>query len=549
LAADNRSRKELLAEIEQLRIRLEEAGEAIAAESLDRSIIEQAGEAIIVCDAEGRIIRASRQAQRLCAEEPLLKEFNDLFQLRITETDRMFSVLTPLNGECFESVEVQFNRSDGELFYLLLNATPLRGVKEHIVGCVVTLTDFTKQREPEADIHEAKEKADTATMVKGQFLANMSHELRTPMTGVLGMLDLALLGNLEEQEREFIRIAQTSARSLVRILNDILDMTRIEMGKLNLEKRPFSLRRCLANMVNILLPVAMGKGLDLQLKVDEDVPETMVGDQMRINQVLTNLAGNAVKFTGKGKVELRVSAGGTRAGGKREIIFTVTDTGIGIPDDMREHIFQSFTQADESYTRRYGGTGLGLAISRELVQRMGGTITLKSEVGNGSVFSCAIPLGEAKTGRGATIAQERRAAIDAVPRGREKSRARILVAEDDQVARQVIGLMLQRSGYELDFANCGRKAVDMWDKGGYDLILMDVQMPQMNGFEATAAIRKKERSRGGHIPIVAMTAHALKEDEERCLASGMDDYVSKPINFEKCLAVIGEVLGKGASET
>jgi signal transduction histidine kinase/ActR/RegA family two-component response regulator len=404
--------------------------------------------------------------------------------------------------------------------------------------------EVAERKRVEVELQLAKEAAEEATRTKSQFLANMSHELRTPMTGVLGMLDLTLAGNLEEEQREFIETAQISARALVRILNDILDLTRIEAGKFLIEEKQFSLRKCVEQTYNILLPVTKSKGLDLELTMADNVPETLIGDQTRINQVLTNLAGNAVKFTEKGKVEIRVTAGGHAPGGKREITFTVTDTGVGIPDDKKHLLFQVFSQVDESHSRSYGGTGLGLAISKEIVERMGGTISFTSEEGKGSTFSCTIPLREPEAERDAGFATGEMATAGDAPYTEVLTRPLILVVEDEQVTRQVLGLMLQRANYECAFAENGQKALEMWESGKYDLILMDVQMPRLNGFEATAAIRDKERTRGDHTPIVAMTAHALKEDEERCLAAGMDAYVSKPIDFKACLQLIGGTLNK-----
>ena len=399
----------------------------------------------------------------------------------------------------------------------------------------------------EATNHELRRQKDlgeAATRSKSQFLANMSHELRTPMTGVLGMLDLVLLGNLEAEQREFISAAHSSARSLVLILNDILDMTKIEMGKFSIVAKPFSVRKCVAGTFNILFPAAKSKGLDLNLTVSANVPETLVGDQVRLNQVLTNLASNAVKFTELGKVEIRVVAGGSAPGGKREVTFTVTDTGIGIPADKRDLLFQAFSQVDQSHSRSYGGTGLGLVISKEIVESMGGTINYTSEEGKGSTFTCTIPFVEGEEERNAGFAPGKTVTTDDASRAEETNKARLLVAEDDHTIRQVLGAMLQMSGYETDFAENGQLVVDMWENGKYDLILMDVQMPVMNGFEATAAIREKERTRGGHIPIVAMTAHALKKDEDKCLAAGMDAYISKPIDFARTLQVIREILKK-----
>ena len=420
----------------------------------------------------------------------------------------------------------------------------LNDITERKLGEEALLEANHQLKEQTVLAHEMAVKAEEANAAKSQFLANMSHELRTPMTGVLGMLDLVLLGNLEAEQREFIETAHTSARSLVRILNDILDLTKIEAGKLSLEAKPFSLRKCVERTFNILFPAAKSKGLDLDYTVADNVPVILVGDQTRINQVLTNLAANAIKFTEHGKVEISVAAGGSTPGGKREVIFTVTDTGIGIPDDKQGLLFRVFSQVDESHTRSYGGAGLGLAISKEIVNHMGGTISFTSIDGKGSTFSCTIPLGVAEAERGAVLTSGKMVPAGDAPRAEETIKARLLVAEDDQTIRQVLGTMLKISKYEADFAENGQIVVEMWENGKYDLILMDVQMPRMNGFEATIAIREKERICGGHIPIVAMTAHALKKDEERCLDAGMDAYISKPIDFKACLQLIGETLNK-----
>jgi signal transduction histidine kinase/ActR/RegA family two-component response regulator len=406
------------------------------------------------------------------------------------------------------------------------------------------LREVAERKRVEDELKRAKEVAETATRAKSLFLANMSHELRTPMTGVLGTLDLVLTGNLEAEQREFIELAQTSAHSLLRIINDILDLTKIEMGKLSLEENPFVLQKCLESTFNIFLPVAKSKGLDLRLAVPNDVPEMLVGDQTRLSQILTNLVGNAIKFTEKGEVALRVAAGGNTTKGKRDITFTVTDTGIGIADNKKDLLFRAFSQVDASHSRAYGGTGLGLAICKEIVERMGGTISFSSEAGKGSSFSCVIPFAVAEAAQRADFAGGKTAPAGDAPRVDGLTKARLLIAEDDSIIRQILGTMLQRSNYEIAFAEHGEKAVEMWESGEYDLILMDVQMPRLNGFEATAAIREKEGSRGGHIPIIAMTAHALKEDEERCLVAGMDAYISKPIDFEKTRQVIAETLKK-----
>ncbi len=420
--------------------------------------------------------------------------------------------------------------------------------------CLIALIDISERRRAEEALRQekeaaealrlAKEAAEATVRAKSQFLANMSHELRTPMTGVLGMLQLALEEDLPPVPREYLETTLTSARSLLRILNDILDMAKIEAGKLTIHELSFSLRGCITWAVDIITPEVRRKGLDFVVSVTEEIPDTVVGDQVRLRQILINLIGNAVKFTERGRVEVQVIARTTTADGKREFTFAVTDTGIGIPYDKKELLFRAFSQVDDSHTRIYGGTGLGLAISRELVELMGGTITFESNEGMGSTFSFTIPLGGGGLESNGQSAAENISPETTTP-GLDGIRIpRLLLVEDDPVTLKVLELMLTRSNYNLDFAEDGLKAVEMWEKGEYDLVLMDVQMSRLNGFEATSAIRERERERGGHTPIIAMTAHARKEDEERCLAAGMDAYISKPIDFKQCLQAIGDIIGR-----
>ena len=394
-----------------------------------------------------------------------------------------------------------------------------------------------------AALRVEKELAEASARAKSEFLVNMSHELRTPMTGILGMLQLTLEEeDLAPVSRDYLETIMCSARNLLRILNDILDMAKFEAGKLIIEKNPFHLHKCIAEAVDIITPEVRRKGLNIAISEAEEVPDTVVGDAMRVRQVLINLIGNAVKFTDAGKVEVQISAEGALSDGVRNFTIAVTDTGIGIPDDKKNLLFQAFSQVDASLNRSNGGAGLGLAISKEIVAHMGGTISFVSQEGFGSTFSFTIPLEEAKSERDvvspvSAISSE---ASTYVQEGEKIPR--LLLAEDDPVIRQFFGLILKRSNYNFDIAENGLKAVEMWEKGGYDLVLMDIQMPQLNGFEATSIIREKERQRGGHIPIIAMTAHAGQEDEERCLAAGMDAYISKPIDFKQSLQLIGAIL-------
>ena len=388
-----------------------------------------------------------------------------------------------------------------------------------------------------------KEAAEATALAKSQFLVNMSHELRTPMTGILGMLQLTLEDDLTPMQRDYLETTLSSARSLLRILNDILDMAKFEAGKLTIEDQPFSLKACINEAVDIMTPEVRRKGLDFTISVVKEVADIVVGDQVRLRQVLTNLIGNAVKFTAGGKVVVRVTVGGATSDGKREFTFTVTDTGIGIPDEKKALLFRAFSQVDPSLSRKYGGTGLGLAISKDIVELMGGTISFVSKKGVGSAFSFTIPLTEAIFEPEVLPTAEKTLPPEVASTVQEGERIpRILLAEDDPTIRQVLGLMLKRSNYNLDIAEDGQVAVELWEKEKYDLVLMDVQMPRLNGFEATQAIRDKEQARGGHTPIIAMTAHASQEDLESCLAAGMDAYISKPIDFIKSLQVIGDVI-------
>lgn len=466
-----------------------------------------------------------------------------------------------------QACELRMARGDGTAFWVHmaaradrdLSADPARDASGAATVRVVVSDISDRKRAEEAQLetndqlkeatalaHDLAAKSDEASRVKSQFLANMSHELRTPMTGILGMLDLVLLGTLDAEQRDFIRAARTSAISLLQIINDILDLRMIELGTFSIEAIPFSLRSCVETALAVLLPLAKQKGLALNLVVEDEVPEILYGDQTRMTQILTNLAGNAIKFTATGgKVEVKVSAGGSASDGNREFIFTVTDTGIGIPEAKRDLLFRSFSQVDGSHARSYGGTGLGLAISKEIVERMGGTIAFTSEEGKGSTFYFTIPLGTVES-ETVAIDTADKTTTPAYLNGYDgRKKPRMLIAEDEPVVKQILGRMLEAANYETDFAENGREAVEKWKKGSYDLVLMDVQMPLMDGLEATATIRMIEKDHGGHVPIVAMTAHALKEDQQRCVDAGMDAYVSKPIDFSKALEVIGKALREG----
>ena len=378
----------------------------------------------------------------------------------------------------------------------------------------------------EAELQNAREVAEAASRVKSEFLANMSHEIRTPMNGILGMAELAMSSRGEEQ-REYLSILRSSGESLLVILNDILDYSKIEAGKIKLDLIPFSLADLVSETLKPVVPLAHKKGLQVRWQVSPEAPLRIVGDPVRIRQVLLNLTGNAIKFTETGEVVVNISRGGE----PRTLFFSVRDTGIGIPPDKQGKLFQAFEQADSSTTRQYGGTGLGLAISAKLVRLMGGRIWLESAPGKGATFYFTIAYQPAEDD---SVSSALAALSNAASADREAAPARqgvrILVAEDNLVNQKVTAGLLRKMGHTVVLANNGVDAVSKWREQPFDLVLMDVQMPELDGFGATQEIRRQEKGGKDHTRIVAMTAHALAEDRERCLAAGMDDYVSKPIS-------------------
>jgi len=358
---------------------------------------------------------------------------------------------------------------------------------------------------------------------------------------VLGMLELVLLEELPDELHGYLETVQNSSQALLRILNDILDFSRIEAGIMSFVEEPFSLPESVQGAVELFVPDARRKGLKLSLEIASTTPQRVRGDEGRVRQILINLIGNALKFTGEGTVSIRVEAGTTAGNGCHEVIFTVTDTGIGIAKDKHGSIFDPFSQADASLTRRYGGTGLGLTICREVAEKMGGSVTFSSVEGSGSVFVVSLPLREAGDDVSVPEGEEDETGSPAAAsKGKE---LRILAAEDDPTISNFLGIVFQRWNLKADFAGNGEDAVSLWRNGNYDLILMDGQMPRMDGIEATRAIRAREKEQGGHIPIVALTANAFSSDRDKYLGAGMDDYVAKPIRIKNLLEVIKKQIG------
>jgi signal transduction histidine kinase len=387
-------------------------------------------------------------------------------------------------------------------------------------------------------LEEAMRSARAASDAKSEFLANISHELRTPMNGVIGMLDMALDRQLSPELGEQLHTAQSCAYALLLLLNDILDLSKIEAGKMTLEKIPFDLRVLVSDCIKSHQPKAGANSVVLRAEVAPDLPQEIHGDPLRIRQIIANLVSNAVKFTEHGEVQVRV--GGKFTGpGQYQLQISVQDSGTGIPADKLLYIFNKFTQADGSVSRKFGGTGLGLAITRSLVELQGGEVQVQSELGQGSTFTVTLPCGVSAT---AGASKEAKVASTVAPAPDPSSSAvRILVVEDNHVNQKVVTAVLRKRGFSIELANDGQEALNKLEKSAsFDLVLMDVQMPVLDGLEATRLIRKEPRWDG--LPIIAMTAHAMNGDKERCLEAGMNGYISKPVHPSLLLSTVDEFI-------
>ena len=401
------------------------------------------------------------------------------------------------------------------------------------------------RRETEDALKDAKETAESASLAKSAFLANMSHEIRTPMTAIVGYADLLLDPRQTQSDKlDNLQTIRRNARHLLELINDILDLSKIEAGKMKVERIECELPQLIGDVVSLMRPRAMEKGLDLKCTFAGPIPKKMMTDSLRLRQILVNLVGNAVKFTEAGHVELRVSC--TRKDGEARVRFDVNDTGIGITHEQMARLFQPFNQADESTTRRFGGSGLGLTISQRLSKLLGGTIAACSTPDKGSTFSVTLnagPVAESDMieGLDESLLQSNRGHAPKDPV--ITLVGRILLAEDGRDNQRLITLHLRRAGAEVVLAENGRIAVDLATQQCFDLILMDMQMPEMDGYEATSELRR----RGLTLPIIALTAHAMADDRSKCLGAGCSDYLTKPVEKELLLATINSYLKRQAA--
>lgn len=500
-----------------------------------RELFNNANDAIFLFDLKGRLIEVNEEACRrygYSREELLQIPVMNLLDAQSINPTAMVKEIIERETCSFELIMVT---KDGHRVPVESSAHLFSLNGEQVTLAVVR--DMTERKRAERELRNAKEAAEIANIAKSEFLANMSHEIRTPLNGIMGMTELTLMSELQPEQKENLTIARSCVQGLIRVINDILDFSKIEAGKLNIEFIPFQVRQVITIVTRAHDITAREKGVGLNCEIDPAVPDMMVGDPLRLQQVLNNLIGNAVKFTEAGLIEVRVRPV-TSHQGESCLEFAVRDTGIGISPAEMKRLFKSFSQVDGTITRRYGGTGLGLVISKRLVEMMGGEIWVESTKGIGSTFYFMLSL-ENNPSELDTGPQPKR--YGSVANGSY----RILLVEDDLVNQMATLQMLQKAGHTVTVADNGEEALEALEQQNFDLVLMDIQTPKMDGLEATRRIRFREKKTSVHLPIIALTAHALRGDRERCIYAGMDGYVAKPFDQDQMFLEMERVLGMG----
>ena len=528
IGTDNTARK--LVEAEQMKLdqRLRDQ------QFYTRSLIESNIDALMTTDPSGIITDVNKQMEALtgCTRDELI---GAPFKSYFTDPERAEAgIKLVLSQKKVTDYELTACARDGKQTVVSYNATTFYDRGRTLQGVFAAARDVTERKRVEAELQQAKAMAETASQTKSEFLASMSHEIRTPLNAIIGIADLLAKTPLSLEQDKYVQIFRRAGDNLLNLINDILDLSKVEASQLELERTGFSLSDVLEKVREMVAVRAKEKGLDLVCEVAPNVPNDLVGDPTRLRQVLLNLLGNAIKFTESGEVALRVTpdADSSLPG---VLQFTISDTGIGIPGEKLGAVFERFTQADSSTTRRYGGSGLGLTISKRLVELMGGCIRVESGVGKGSVFSFTVPL-EIRAGPA-------RRAILPVGTGPEPAlpALQILLVEDSPDNRTITVAYLKDTPYRVEIAENGAIAYTKFTAGHFDLVLMDRQMPVMDGLTATRAIREWERANQRlPTPIVALTASALKGDREQCMAAGCTAYLTKPIKQEVLLQAIRE---------
>jgi PAS domain S-box-containing protein len=518
-----------------------------ASEQRFRKLSSSAPIGIFETDAVGSVIYTNPQWQKITGMS-LAESLGDGWQ-RIIHPEDAAEVAADWRSAARDGREFhrefRYRTTSGEVRWVHTRGTPIRSQAGEMTGHVGSVEDITERKAIELELARARDAAVESAQLKSRFLANMSHEIRTPMNGILGMTELVLESSLTHEQRAYLDMAKTSGQALLGLINDILDFSKIEAGKLELEAIDFSLRDTIEHLLKPLVVRGQQKGLELRTEIADEVQEHLIGDPLRLRQILLNFADNALKFTERGSIVVKVAAE-AEGEGEQCLHFSVTDTGIGIPPEKQEVIFEAFAQVDGSTTRTYGGTGLGLAIASQLVEQMRGKIWIESTLGQGTTFHFTAWFAVAQASRLPTVSScgEESGGLEAHSTNSNKLEVcataglHILLAEDNVINRALATGLLAKRGHSLVHAANGREAVEAAAREVFDLIFMDVQMPEMDGFEATRRIREIEEPLGRHTPIIAMTAHAMTGDRERCLAGGMDDYLSKPLQKAELLKLL-----------
>lgn len=508
----------------------------IESESKLRYILDNVSACIYLKDTNGRYLFANQQVCKLFGYplEEILNQTDEKFLEEetakiILKNDK--SVL--LEGKTLHAEEEIHNRADGKTHPFLTVKIPLRNQTGEIYALCGISTDIGITKEIQKELERAKDSAEIANKAKSEFLASMSHEIRTPLNGVIGLTQILFKTNLDEEQSSLVKTIASAGQSLLVILNDILDFSKIEAGKMKIEKIKFDLRNTVTEIFDLLSIESKSKSIELKLEIDPEVPDFIYSDPSRIRQIIFNLLGNAIKFTETGFVVFRLKKQ------NEWIRIEVEDSGIGIPTEKLKFIFNKFSQADASTSRRYGGTGLGLAISDRLASLLGGTIGVESQVNKGSLFWCLLPYEKpisSNNNDSVNTPLNPNSSIESL-----FTNQKFLIVEDNILNQKVIGGLLRKYNINFDVAENGEVALQFFQQNQYDLILMDCEMPVMDGFEATLHIRELEKTKQEKTIILAVTAHVLDEHKERCFAVGMDGFIGKPFYIENLLKTYQKV--------
>jgi PAS domain S-box-containing protein len=515
----------------------------VSSEEALRALVESAADGIFQIGGNGLIERANRSMETmfgLTSEQLIGMPAADLFDTKNLREFQCMLDYDTVSDSSGRGVRKEFSaiRGNVELFDVEITVSPMQLTESHrFVAIARDISAWKKIRE---ELLVAKAQAESGNKAKGEFLANMSHEVRTPLNGVIGMTELVLGTKLDAEQRDYLETIRDSGLSLLRLLNDILDFSKIDAGQLALDKAPFDIRQSLAPVIHEFELRAEQKGLDFVYQIEDSIPDILIGDPLRLRQVLVNLISNAIKFTHSGQVAVNIKQK-FRSDCSVIVEFVISDNGIGITPSQQSAIFKAFTQADTSISRKYGGSGLGLVISSNLLKLMGGEIQVSSKLGKGSTFSfqLSLEIGAADLSEAALEPNINDGSIPVIVKRRGIPPAlKVLMAEDNFVNQKLMKTMLTKAGHEVFLANNGVEAVALYKAITFDLILMDLQMPEMDGAQATALIRLLESQLGRRTPIIAVTAHAMVGDEEMCLANGMDAYISKPVSASALNALL-----------